>query len=123
MSTRSRQDSTRWLRKYFLLGGRALVVALRWTFLALGAVTASAVLFVHLYAVDEEIYDPSLFAIGVGGLFAASCGVMLLLIVALRRRRVELVHSQERCEQLADQNWELQEAAELSKACLRRKAT
>jgi len=118
MSTRSRQDSTRWLRKYFLLGGRALVVALRWTFLALGAVTASAVLFVHLYAVDEEIYDPSLFAIGVGGLFAASCGVMLLLIVALRRRRVELVHSQERCEQLADQNWELQEAAELSKSLL-----
>ena len=118
MSTRSRQDSTRWLRKYFLLGGRTLVVALRWTFLALGAVTASAVLFVHLYAVDEEIYDPSLFAIGVGGLFAASCGVMLLMIVALRRRRAELVHSQERCEQLADQNWELQEAAELSKSLL-----
>ena len=118
MSTRSRQDNTRWLRKYFLLGGRTLVVALRWTFLALGAVTASAVLFVHLYAVDEEIYDPSLFAIGVGGLFAASCGVMLLMIVALRRRRAELVHSQERCEQLADQNWELQEAAELSKSLL-----
>jgi len=32
--------------------------------------TAASVLFVHLYKVNEQIYDPSLFAIGVGGLFS-----------------------------------------------------
>ena len=43
---------------------------LRWTFIAIGAAAAASVLFSYLYSVNEEIYDPSLFAIGVGGLFS-----------------------------------------------------
>ncbi len=51
----------------------ALLAILRWTFIVIGAVTASSVLFTYLYHVNESIYDPSLFAIGVGGLFTVCC--------------------------------------------------
>jgi len=88
----------------------------RWAFLTLGALTASSVLFVYLYSVNEEVYDPSLFAIGVGGLFAASCGAILLLVNSNRKFRAELRRSLTRCELLADRNWELQEAEQRARS-------
>ena len=56
---------------------RALLAILRWTFIVIGAMTAAAVLFTHLFHVNESIYDPSMFAIGISGLFCMLCGVML----------------------------------------------
>jgi PAS domain S-box-containing protein len=90
----------------------------QWIFLGLGVLAISSLLFVHLYSVNESSYDPFAFAIGVSGLFAAACGVIALLIVANRRLRDALLRSEARCEQLADQNWELQEAEERAKNLL-----
>ena len=83
---------------------------LRWTFIAIGAATAASVLFSYLYHVNEEIYDPSLFAIGVGGLFSMTCGVMLMVLTRNSRLRLELRSAKARCEALADSTWELKEA-------------
>jgi PAS domain S-box-containing protein len=82
----------------------------RWTFIVIGAITASSVLFSYLYSVNEEIYDPSLFAIGVGGLFSIACGVMLMMVSRNSRLRLEVRKSAARCEELADLVWELKEA-------------
>jgi PAS domain S-box-containing protein len=113
-----RRDSTNRMRRHFFHGIRAIMLIVRWAFLALGALTASSVLFVYLYSVNEDVYDPSLFAIGVGGLFAASCGAILLLMNANRRLRAERKRSAMRSEFLADRNWELQEAEERAKSLL-----
>ena len=45
----------------------SMLGVLRWTFIIIGALAAASVLFSYLYHVNEEFYDPSLFAIGVGG--------------------------------------------------------
>ena len=84
-----RRDSTNRMRRHFYRGIRVIMLLVRWSFLVLGALTASSVLFVYLYSVNEDVYDPSLFAIGVGGLFAASCGAILLLMNSNRRLRAE----------------------------------
>jgi PAS domain S-box-containing protein len=97
-------------RKHYRVVRRVLLWILRWTFITIGAVTAAAVLFTHLYHVNETIYDPSLFAIGVGGLFSMACGVMLMVLSRNSRLRMELRHAKARCEQLADLTWELKEA-------------
>jgi PAS domain S-box-containing protein len=88
---------------------RLLLCVLRWMFIAIGAVTASSVLFSHLYRVNETIYDPSLFAIGVGGLFCIACGVMLMMLSRNSHLRLELDRARARCEELADRSWELKE--------------
>ena len=106
------------LKKYARTGRRAALHAMRWIFIAIGTVTASSVLFLYLFRVNEQFYDPSLFAIGVGGLFAAACGAILLLTSSNRRLRGELSRSEARGEQLADYNWELQEAEERAKSLL-----
>jgi signal transduction histidine kinase/CheY-like chemotaxis protein len=82
---------------------------LRWTFISIGALTAASVLFTHLYRVNEEIYDPSQFAIGVAGLFSIACGVLLILLTRNRRLDHELQSAKARCEALADGIWELKE--------------
>ncbi len=87
-----------------------LLAVLRWTFIAIGALATAAVLFAHLYRVNESIYDPSLFAIGVGGLFAMACGVMLMVLSRNSRLRQELRRARMRCEELADSTWELKES-------------
>jgi signal transduction histidine kinase/DNA-binding response OmpR family regulator len=115
---RARPISANKLRSHLQGATRVLAYILRWTFLVLGTLVACSVLFVHLYNVNETLYDPSLFAIGVGGLFAAACGAILLLICSKRDLRDEFVRAQQRCEDLADKNWELQEAAELAKSLL-----
>ena len=97
---------------------RIVFGAVRWTFISIGAVTASSVMFPHLYAVNESIYDPSLFAIGVGGLFAMACGVMLMLCSRIGRMRVELRSSNVRCEELADHVWGLKEAEQRATSLL-----
>ena len=82
---------------------------LRWTFISIGAVTAASVLFSQLYQVNETIYDPSQFAIGVAGLFSIACGVILILLTRNRRLDQELQSARARCEALADGIWELKE--------------
>ena len=89
---------------------RLVLCVVRWSFIVLGAVTAASVLFSHIYSVNESIYDPSLFAIGVGGLFAIMCGVMLMVVSRNSRLSLELRHAKVRCEELADFTWELKEA-------------
>ncbi len=97
-------------RARYRVVARIALWLLRWTFIAIGALTAASVLFAHLYRVNEEIYDPSMFAIGVGGLFSVACGVMLILLARNGRLRVELQSAKARCEALADGVWELKEA-------------
>jgi len=75
-------------RKRYHAVRRALLAILRWTFIVIGAVAAAAVLFTHLFHVNESIYDPSMFAIGVGGLFCRQCGVMLMVMARNSRLRL-----------------------------------
>jgi PAS domain S-box-containing protein len=89
---------------------RLLSAVLRWMFIVIGAVASASVLFSYLYHVNEEIYDPSLFAIGVGGLFSIACGVMLMVLSRNSRLHLELRRARMRCEELADSTWELKEA-------------
>ena len=70
----------------------------------------ASVLFAHLFRVNEPIYDPSLFAIGVGGLFCLLCGIMLMVLSRNSRLAMELRRAKIRCEELADRTWELKEA-------------
>src|SRR5882724_2365463 len=97
-------------RARYRVASRIALRALRWTFITIGALTAASVLFVHLYKVNEQIYDPSLFAIGVGGLFSMACGLMLMQLARNSRLRQELQNAKARCEALADSTWELKEA-------------
>ena len=69
---------------------RALLAILRWTFIVIGAMTAAAVLFTHLFRVNESIYDPSMFAVGISGLFCMLCGVMLMVMARNSRLHMEL---------------------------------
>src|SRR5690242_18790228 len=96
-------------RPRYRVARRVLLALLRWTFIVIGAVTAASVLFSYLYRVNEKIYDPSLFAIGVGGLFSIACGVMLMMLSRNSRLHMELRRAKARCEELADRTWELKE--------------
>ena len=87
-----------------------MLALLRWTFIVIGALATAMVLFAHLYRVNETIYDPSLFAIGVGGLFCLLCGIMLIVLSRNSRLALELKRAKVRCEELADSTWELKEA-------------
>lgn len=97
-------------RKRYRFVPRLLQALLRWTFITIGAVATASVLFSYLYRVNESIYDPSLFAIGVGGLFCLLCGVMLIVLARNSRLHLELKRAKVRCEELADSTWELKEA-------------
>jgi signal transduction histidine kinase/CheY-like chemotaxis protein len=103
-------------RRHYRAVRRLLLCVLRWTFIVIGALTAATVLFTYLYRVNETVYDPSLFAIGVGGLFCLGCGVMLILLSRISRMRMELRYAKARCEELADRLWELKEAEAASDA-------
>ena len=89
---------------------RLIEGSLRWTFIIIGALATASVLFSHLYRVNESIYDPSLFAIGIGGLFCLLCGIMLMVLSRNSRLSMELRRAKIRCEELADRTWELKEA-------------
>jgi len=97
-------------RPHFRRWRRLALFALRWTFIIIGAVATTAVLFSQLYAVNETIYDPSQFAIGVGGLFCMACGFILVVLARTSRLQALLKHPNRRCEELADQLWELKDA-------------
>src|SRR4051812_45994384 len=96
-------------RKRYHAARRALLPILRWTFIAIGAVTAAAVLFTHLFHINKSIYDPSIFAIGICGLFCMLCGVMLMVMARNNRLHLELRLAKIRCEELADSTWGLKE--------------
>ncbi len=97
-------------RPRFHFWRRLLLAVLRWSFIVLGALATMSVLFSHLYSVNETIYDPSSFAIGVAGLFSMLCGIMLIVMARNSRLRAELRAAKVRCEELADFTWELKEA-------------
>ena len=97
-------------RPRFHFWRRLLLAVLRWSFIVLGALATMSVLFSHLYSVNEAIYDPSSFAIGIAGLFAMLCGIMLMVMARNSRLRAELRAAKLRCEELADFTWELKEA-------------
>ena len=83
---------------------------LSWTFIVIGALATATVLVSYLFQVNETIYDPSLFAIGIGGLFCLLCGVMMIVLSRNSRLAMELKRAKIRCEELADSTWELKEA-------------
>ena len=114
---RVRPDIAERLRARISFGNRAFTRAARWAVLALGALMLAAVLFSFFYSIRESVSDSSFIAMSLGGLFAATCSA-LALIIANRRLRAELSRNQRRCEQLADHNWELQEAEERTKSLL-----
>jgi PAS domain S-box-containing protein len=97
-------------RPRFHFWRRLLLAVLRWSFIVLGALATMSVLFSHLYSVNQAIYDPSSFAIGVAGLFSMLCGIMLMVMARNSRLRAELRAAKVRCEELADFTWELKEA-------------
>jgi PAS domain S-box-containing protein len=97
-------------RKRYRFVRRFVLAILRWTFLVLGALASTTYFFVQLYRANEPTYDPYLYAIGVSGLFAFACGVILLLLSRNSRLRMELHRAKARCEALADHVWELKEA-------------
>src|SRR5438309_2358004 len=96
-------------RKRYRVVRRALLAILRWTFIVIGSVPAASVLFTHLFHVNQSIYDPQLFAIGIAGLFCLLCGVMLMVVARNSRLHMELRLAKIRCEELADSTWELKE--------------
>ena len=96
--------------KRFRFARRLMQALLRWTFIAIGALATASALFAHLYRVNESIYDPNLFAIGVGGLFCFLCSIMLIVLSRNSRLAMELKRAKIRCEALADSAWELKEA-------------
>jgi PAS domain S-box-containing protein len=97
-------------RKRYRFWRRLFLFVLRWTFIVIGALASAVFLFAHIYRVNETIYDPKLFAIGIGGLFSMLCGVMLMVMSRNSRLRLELRSAKTRCEELADHSWELKEA-------------
>lgn len=113
-----RPGSASVLHKFVWIAMRLILRTMRWIFLGLGALATASMIFISVHVAGKSSYDPAIYAIGVSGLFAAACGTILLLIVARRQVRDELLRSQQRCEQLADQNWQLEEAQELSKSLL-----
>jgi PAS domain S-box-containing protein len=60
----------------------------------------------------DGLYDPHLFAIGTGFLFALACGAVAILTLQNRKRAGELHGLRDRLEELHDRNWELKEAEE-----------
>src|SRR6185503_7330139 len=85
-------------RKRYRFWRRLFLFVLRWTFIVIGALASAIFVFAHIYRVNESIYDPSLFAIGVGGLFSMLCGVMLMVMSRNSRLRLELRKAKTRCE-------------------------
>ena len=109
-------------RKRYRLVRRLIEGTLRWTFIVIGALATASVLFSHLYRVNESIYDPSLFAIGVGGLFCLLCGVMLIVLSRNSRLAMELKRANMRCEVLADGTWELKRRRHGRRVCSKPRA-
>ena len=63
-------------------------------------------------------YNPHAFAVGAAALFGAACGVIGLLVSALRTTRDERRQLRRRVEELDDRNWELGEAEESARGLL-----
>ena len=105
-------------RRRFYFGRRQLMSVARWAFIVLGTLTTAFVLFSHLYYVNESIYDPSLFAIGVGGLFTIACGIILMIAASNGSKDRELLIAATRCEELADHIWALREAEQRATSLL-----
>jgi signal transduction histidine kinase/CheY-like chemotaxis protein len=89
---------------------RFLLTVLRWTFMTIGAVAIAVAVIVYVHRVNETVYDPSSFALGLGGLFSMGCGVLLMVLSRGSRLSMELRRARARCKELADGIWEMKEA-------------
>ncbi|MET0277168.1 MAG: histidine kinase dimerization/phospho-acceptor domain-containing protein, partial [Pseudorhodoplanes sp.] len=69
-------------------------------------------------ATGTSEYDPVLFAIGIASLLAFACTFMACLIFRNRTWRSRARKLDERCEQLSDRLWQLQEAEQRSRTFL-----
>jgi signal transduction histidine kinase/CheY-like chemotaxis protein len=87
---------------------RFLLTVLRWT--SIGAVATAVAVIVYVHRVNETVYDPSSFALGLGGLFSMGCGVLLMVLSRGSRLSMELRRARARCKELADGIWEMKEA-------------
>jgi PAS domain S-box-containing protein len=98
--------------------GRHAGAAAIWALLALGGGAGAAALGAYIFGLPSWIYDPLSLAIGSSLLLAVTATAAALLCAANRRLRAALMQSEARCEQLADQIWELREAEERAKDLL-----
>jgi PAS domain S-box-containing protein len=68
--------------------------------------------------IGNSDYNPEMFAIGIAALLAFACTFMAFLIHRNRVWRGRARRTEERCEQLSDRMWQLQEAEQRSRAFL-----
>ncbi len=93
-----------------VLFGRAIVITLSVISAALGFLTG--------IRLQSNTYDPQVYALGVGALFAAACAVIALLLIRRRMVAEKLQALEIRVEELSDRNWELREAEERARSLL-----
>jgi PAS domain S-box-containing protein len=93
-----------------VLFGRSVVITLSVISAALGFLAG-----VRLRAGE---YDPHAYAMGASALFCAACAVLTFVLINRRLLLDRLRGLEARCEQLADDNWELREAEERARSLL-----
>jgi PAS domain S-box-containing protein len=93
-----------------VLFSRAVMITLTVCSVGLGFLTG--------VKLKEDTYDPHAYAIGAAALFCAATTVIAWLLFRRRILRARFRNLQARCEQLADENWELREAQERARGFL-----
>jgi len=76
------------------------------------AVLSAGLGFLTGVRLKADTYDPHTFAIGAAALFCAASTVIAFLLYRRRLAKDRYRALQARCEQIADENWELREAQE-----------
>ncbi len=66
----------------------------------------------QVQSAEEATYNPTMFAIGASGLFAAACMVLAFQIFRSSRQVAKIRKLEAQCEELSDRNWELKEASD-----------
>ncbi len=72
----------------------------------------------QIHSAEEATYNPTAFAIGAAGLFAAACTVIAFQIWRNRGHVAKVRALEDQCEALSDRNWELKEACERARSFL-----
>ncbi len=93
-----------------VLFSRAVMITLTVCSVGLGFLTG--------IKLKADTYDPHAYAIGAAALFCAASTVIAWLLFRRRILRIRLRNLQARCEELADENWELREAQERARGFL-----
>ena len=93
-----------------ILFGRSVVITL--------SVIAGTLGFLTGVRMQDDTYDPHVYATGVGALFAAACAVIAFMLTRRRAAKEKMRALQSRYEELSDRHWELREAEERSRSLL-----